>query len=394
MITRRLVWVLGASQLTLWGVTYYLIAVFGEPIARETGWSRAAVYGGFSLGLVTMGFVSGTVGRLIDRYGGRVVMGAGSVLSACGCAGIALARDLATYYAAWLVLGLAMRMTLYDAAFASLARIGGPAARRPISQITLLGGLASTALWPIGEALIRGFGWRGALLIYAAIALATMPLHLLIPPDRYGGTAAGDAPRAAPLADTPRRRIWAGTLFALLATLTSFLNSGMSAHMIAIMTALGLSASVAVSTATLRGVGQSASRLGEILFGSRLDPFALGLLAASIVPFGFVVGLWSGALPAAAIGFALIYGAGNGLLTIVRGTQPLLLFDPASYGRVVGRLLGPSFFLSALGPTGYAWILDRWGPAAALNVSTAIGAVVLASAFALWLMFRRPAPAG
>ena len=55
-----------------------------------------------------------------------------------------------------------MRLTLYDAAFATLARLDGPAARRPISQITLLGGLASTVFWPIGDALARSLGWRGA----------------------------------------------------------------------------------------------------------------------------------------------------------------------------------------------------------------------------------------
>src|SRR3546814_4453972 len=128
-----------------------------------------------------MGASSPMIGRAIDRHGGRPVMAAGSLLTALGCAGIALSDGAAAYYAAWLCLGLAMRMTLYDAAFAALARIGGPQAKRPISQITLLGGLASTAFWPIGHFLAESFGWRAALLVYAGFALLTLPLHLAIP---------------------------------------------------------------------------------------------------------------------------------------------------------------------------------------------------------------------
>src|SRR3546814_17733686 len=82
-----------------------------------------------------------------------------------------------------------MRLTLYDAAFASLVRVGGHHARRPIAQITLLGGLASTVFWPLGHALVHYFDWRGALWAYAGFALLTIPLHLAIPPSRPEGAA-------------------------------------------------------------------------------------------------------------------------------------------------------------------------------------------------------------
>ena len=165
MITRRLVNTLGLSQLVCWGISYYLIGGFGELMVADLGWSRALVYGGFSASLAVMGLTSQMTGRFIDRHGGRKVMATGSCLIGLGCAMLALAHGVATYYAAWLVLGLAMRLTLYEAAFASLARIGGPAARRPISQITLLGGLASTVFWPIGSFLAAALGWRGAVLV-------------------------------------------------------------------------------------------------------------------------------------------------------------------------------------------------------------------------------------
>jgi MFS family permease len=393
VIRRGTVLGLGLAQLISWGTTYYLIGGFGPRIIAETGWSHTLVHGGFSAALLVMGLSSAWVGRLIDRRGGRFVMTAGSVLSALGCAGLALARDPLTYYAAWLVLGLAMRCTLYDAAFAALARIGGADARRPMAQITLLGGLASTAFWPIGEQLAAAFGWRGAVFAYAGFALLTIPLHLALPAGRSGEPA-----RQAPAAPSPRprREPWiAGALYALIVTLTNALNAGMSAHMIGILAGLGLAAPVAVWIATLRGIGQSGARLAEVLFGGGLSPPALTLAASAVLPVCFLAGLWSGQVPAAAIAFAFLYGAGNGLLTITRGTLPLVLFDPRRYGAVAGRLLVPGFLCSAAAPIAYAAVIERLGEAAALWLSAALAAVTLAAAAALCATVRagRAAPA-
>ncbi len=381
-----IVW-LGLSQLVCWGITYYLIGALGELIAADLGWSRSLVYGGFSAALLVMGLSSPLVGRLIDRYGGRLVMALGSGLIALGCAALALVHEVWAYYATWAELGLAMRCTLYDAAFAALARIGGPHARRPISQITLLGGLASTVFWPITHVLAEHFGWRGAVLAYTGVALLTIPLHLAIPTGRYGDLPAGQAPERPHLAQSRPDRLLAGSLYALIVTLTNVLNSGMSAHMIGILGGLGLAASVAVWVATLRGIGQSSARLCEVLFGGRLHPLTLNLVAALVLPVCFAAGLASGQLIAAAIAFALVYGAGNGILTITRGTLPLVLFDHRTYGALVGRLLVPSFLLSAVAPLGFALVIERLGDASALVLSILIALTTLAAAIVLKLRF-------
>ena len=185
---------LGLSQLIGWGVTFYLIGALGPAITAGLGWNSAVVYGGFSAAIVTMALVSPIAGLAVDRWGGRRVMPAGAVLSALGCVALASAHALPHYYLAWVVLGAGMRLSLYDAAFASLARAAGPTARRPMSQITLFGGLASTVMWPVGHLLAEWLGWRGAVLAYGALALATAPLFLALPrqrrvraPGRRGG---------------------------------------------------------------------------------------------------------------------------------------------------------------------------------------------------------------
>jgi predicted MFS family arabinose efflux permease len=384
LIHRRIVWRLGLSQLICWGVSYYLIGGFGAAMVADLGWSRDVVYGGFSVSLLVTGLSSPWVGHLIDRRGGRDVMAIGSVVLAIGCLALAASRNLASYYGAWIVLGLAMRLTLYDAAFAALARLDGPAAGRPISQITLLGGLASTVFWPIGGALARSLGWRDAVVAYAGFALATLPLHLGIPRGRFGETAK-DLPLEShgPRAVSPSDRLTAGGLYALIVSMASILNSGMSAHMIGILSGLGLDAAASVWILALRGVGQSLSRLAEVLFGRKFDPIALNLGAALLLPIGFVVGLFSNEYASAALFFAFCYGAGNGILTITRGTLPLLLFDHRTYGTVAGRLLAPSFLLSAGAPLVFAIVIEHFGAAAALYLSIALATVTFLSRFHL-----------
>ncbi|WP_407146671.1 MFS transporter [Bradyrhizobium sp. ORS 86] len=391
MIARRIVVALGLGQLISWGATYYLIGGFGEQIGADLGWSRDIVYGGFAVALLVMGLTSPLVGRLVDRRGGRDVMVAGAVVNAAGCAGVAVSHEIATYLAAWIVLGLGMRLTLYDAAFAALARIGGPEARRAMSGITLLGGLAATVFWPLGHILSEHFGWRIAVLVYAGFSLVTIPLSLVTPNRRYAGPSdtAATAPRQ-PLASSSRQVIVGGGLYAMITTGANFLNAGMSAHMIAVLAGLGLSATVAVWIATFRGIGQSAARLCEVLFGGRMDPLSLNLLACLFMPLSFIAGLFSGTSKEMAIVFALLYGACNGILTITRGTLPLILFDHRSYGTIVGRLIVPSFILPAAAPLIYAIVIDRVGNAGALYLSTGLAVVTLLAAGLLKVLFPRP----
>lgn len=321
-------------------------------------------------------------------------MAAGSVLCAIGCAGLAVAQTVIAYYAAWICLGLAMRSTLYDAAFATLARIGGPEARRPIAQVTLLGGLASTFFWPIGHVLAEAFGWRGALLVYVGFALSTLPLHLAIPTGRHQDNVQPEERREPPSPVSRRQnRVVAAFLYALIFTLINGLNSGMSAHMIGVLTELGLAASLAVSISSLRGIGQSLARLAEILFGSRLHPIDLNLAATVVLPICFTVGLASGGYLAAAAAFAFFYGAGNGILSITRGTLPLVLFDLHTYGAFVGKLLVPSFVLSAVSPLAFASVIEDFGARGALYLSIALSLVILAAGLVL-KMLAKPGPDG
>ena len=119
---------LGIVQITAWGTSYYCLGVLAGPIGLDTGWSRGFIFLGFTVALLTMGLVSSTVGRMIDRHGGRAVMTLGTVLVSAKLFALAHVSSQAAYLAVWAFLGLGMRLCLYDAAFAALVQV---AARPP-----------------------------------------------------------------------------------------------------------------------------------------------------------------------------------------------------------------------------------------------------------------------
>ncbi|RBL82351.1 MFS transporter, partial [Streptomyces cavourensis] len=287
------------------------------------------------------------------------------------------------YFAAWMLLGVGMRLCLYDAAFASLARAAGPAARRPMSQITLFGGLASTVMWPVGHALSGWLGWRGAVLAYGALALATLPLYLALPRARYAASLKDTGLAGTGLARDKAERRLAGVLYAAIAMLTNFLAAGNAAHLIPLLSGLGLAGAMAVNIAALWGVGQFASRLADVALGSRLHPLTLTLAVAALLPLCFGLALFSGGNLAALAAYALLYGACNGLMTITRGTLPLALFDFRSYGALVGALLIPSFLLTAAAPVAYAYVVEQHGARAAMGLSASLATAILAAALIL-----------
>jgi hypothetical protein len=381
---------LGLTQIIGWGTTYYLLGALSQDIAQSTGWSGTLIFGAFSAALLLSGLISRRGGRLIDRIGGRRVMIAGSLCAATGLALMGLFPHPVTYVIGWLVLGLAMRFATYDAAFASLTQIVGQGARRAISFLTLFGGLASTVFWPVSHYLALSIGWSHTLLAYAALNLfVCLPIHWVVLHAAKGDRA---AERVAEAASTPhlagRGRLIAITLFATALALNGLVFSSISAHAVPLFQGLGFRGDEAVFMAALIGPSQVASRLGEIVMGRHLTAMHLGLIAFGLLPVA--VGLFAlmGFSWPAAIVFAVLYGASNGLVTIAKGAVPLMLFGTRGYGEVLGVISAPNLILNAAAPLLFALLLGAVTPQASLLIA---GAAAFASTlFMVWLARLHP----
>ncbi len=382
----RIVVCLGLSQVIAWGTMHYLIAVFAGPMQQALGWSPAFLQGGFSLALLVMGVSSGWIGTWIDRHGGRAAMMAGCWIGAVGCLLLATTQHAAQYVVAWALLGLAMRLAQYDAAFASLAFIAGAGAKRAISIVTLFGGFASTVFWPVGQALQQALGWRAALACYAGFLVLCSLLHLALPKARRTEPAAADA---VPGSVAPHVTIaGARLLYGFIAVGIIVLQTGMAAHFIELLRGRGWSASTAVTIAMLLGFGQVFGRLGVVFWGHGVNPVRLNLLPGALICVCLLFYLLAGGTAWGAAAFAFLYGAGNGIATITRGAMPLVLFDPAQYGRIVGGLLRPAFALAAGAPVALAALISAYGSTVGAAASLVLAATSLAAAVLLHLKVR------
>jgi predicted MFS family arabinose efflux permease len=351
--------ILAITQLVSWGMLYYAFAIVAPDIGPALGIRSELVFGAFSWALLVAGLAATPVGILIDRYGGRLPMACGSLLCGIGFILLSCAQGAVGYFAAWTVLGLSMAGVLYEAAFATLNVRFGAGARRAISTLTLFGGFASTVFWPLTLKLNTLLGWRDTYFWYGLLQLMLcMPLHLLL---------TSPAPRDRPachkrenvdfnLAQALRHPAFWTLAFAFSAN--SFIFSALSVHLIRILQGYGHPVATVVLMAALIGPMQVAGRLAEMTVARSIHPATIGKICFAIMPAALLALLFFGRQQWAMALFCVLYGLANGILTIVRGTVPQLLFGARNYGAISGALAGPSLLAKAAGPLAVAAVIQ------------------------------------
>ncbi|MFC3631621.1 MFS transporter [Paracoccus angustae] len=367
---------LGTAQTVGWAASYYIPAVLAAPMAASFGLSPVWVFGAFSMAMVVSAVIGPWAGARIDQIGGRGVLMLSNLVFACGLTLLAVAPSPAVLFLGWAVVGLGMGMGLYEAAFATLAGIYGRAARGPITGITLIAGFASTVGWPLSGLMLATWGWREACLGWALIHLClALPLNALLPNGVERITASATAEPDGP--PPPRLALW---LLAFVFAATWFNSTAMAAHLPGLLQAAGASTAVAIAAGALIGPAQVAARVLEFGLLRRLHPLASARLAASAHPVAAVCLTAFGG--PAAYAFAVLHGAGNGILTIAKGTLPLALFGAAGYGARLGWLNAPARVLQAAAPLIFGAALASWG-ASAIWLTAGVGLLATGALFLL-----------
>jgi MFS family permease len=384
--------ILGTAQTLAWASVYYLPAIVARPLARDLGLAPSWVFAAFSMALVISAVCGPGVGRWIDAHGGRPVLMGSSGVFALGLMILASAQGPVSLFVAWLVLGVGMAAGLYDAAFASLVRLYGDGARKAITGITLIGGFASTVGWPASTLFESAWGWRGACGAWAVLHVVLgLPLNALLP--RVLAAVAKAVPNATSESDSNSAAsppvkpapitAW---LLAYVFAASLFVSAAMAAHLPNLLQASGATLAAAVAAGALMGPAQVAARLLEFGVLGRTHPLVSARLAALAHPLGALLLLTFGG-PAAVV-FVLAHGAGNGILTITRGTLPLALFGRQGYGARQGFLMLPARAGQALAPWLFGLALERFGG----QVLWLSGGLAC-SAAAVLLLMRLPAVA-
>jgi MFS family permease len=367
-----ILWFLSIGQLVSWGLVYYTFPLFVVPMGNELGWSRSALFGALSAGLLVAGLCSIPVGAQIDRGNGRALMTGGSLLAAALLALWSTVHSLPLFYALWIGLGACQSVILYEPAFAVITRVYGARYKQAILLMTFIGGLASTFGIPFAQVLIEQVGWRATLLAMAAINVG---VGLLIHWPFIPGPAVKPVPIAepaqdvvrtagrSPLASAVRVPAFWGLVVAFAGYGLAF--SAMSFHLIPLLDDRGVAMGVIMAIVALIGPMQVLGRVVLMVGQRHISTIQLGALIYLAFPISMAMlatgikELWLLVL------FAVIYGVANGLVTILRGMAVPEFIGPEGYGVVTGALTMPTNLMRAAGPllASLAWAaLGGYGP--------------------------------
>ncbi len=386
---------LSLPQLITWGSVFYTFSLLMTPLEAELGMGRAESSLAFSLALLAEGLMAYAVGRWIDAGHERVVMTLGSVWVGLGLLGHSAVTSVTGFYAAWIWLGLGMAATLYTPAFAVVTRRYGQDFRRAIITLTFLGGLASTVFIPLFSWWIALWGWRQALWALAALQfLVCMPLHGWLlqgaprsschAPSKNGNNRPTGLPSTVSVREHLRRApFW---LLALFMVLMMSVTSALPAHMIALLQEAGLSPTWVIAVPAAIGVIQVVGRVVLFLFERRWDVHTANRWIPGFIPMGVLALLLGGFHPAGALLFVLLFGLGNGMITIVKGTALAQYVSRDHVGQLNGLLGLPIAVARAAAPLTVGLL---WSPASGYQLALLwlLVASLLATA-ALWVAQR------
>ncbi len=382
---------LSLAQLVSWGSALYSFALFVAPVEAALGATRAQTSLAYSLALLVEGLAAFAVGRWIDAGRERVVMTGGSLLLGLALLAQGWVTGLAGFYAVWALLGLGMAATLYAPVFAVVTRRFPTTFRRAIITLTFLGGLASTVFIPLTDWLIRHWDWRVASWVLGALNLGLcVPLHagLLRGAPRPARRAPSPGDAAAPgggLSAQLRGPVFwrLGAFIVLLMAVVAALPP----HLVSLLRESGLPPAWAVALPAGIGVLQVLGRLALYLGERRLDVHATNRWAPLLIPLALAVLLAGSGHGWAALLFTLLYGLGNGMLTIVKGTVLAQYVSAAHVGALNGALGLPLALVRATAPLGVGLLWSpRWGYAWGLALLLALAALGVAM---LWGAQRR-----
>ncbi|PWR25726.1 MFS transporter [Zavarzinia aquatilis] len=381
---------LGIGQVCSWGTLYYSFPQIAAAMEAELGWSKTALYGAATLGLLLAGLAAWPVGAAIDRGHGRQVMSLASL--AAGALFFLWSRvdSLALYYLAVAGLGLLQAMTLYEPAFAVVARRTGPLeARGGITALTLWGGFASTVFIPLDQLLLDRMGWRDTLLVLGLVNIAVCAVLYAIVIDRRRDAPRavpeppppGDAPARGAAAEAMAKPAFWGLAIAFTAYAATF--SAFTFHLYPLLAEQGFDAGSVVAAMAVIGPAQVAGRIAIWVLAPRASVRRIG--SGVVVVFPLALGALALLPPvfATAALVAALYGAANGIMTIVRGLAVPEMITRRSYGAINGLLAAPALVSKALAPAAAALLWAATGSYGAVLWAMIVGACLLALAF--WL---------
>ncbi|PNG89799.1 MFS transporter [Streptomyces malaysiensis] len=373
---RRLVVIFAITQTLGYGCLTQGFSVLLIPISHDLHSSRTAVTVASTISTLIGAFAAYPVGRVLDRYGGRALMTAGSASGVLGVFLWSWSTGLPELYAAFVLIGLALAMSTYDAAFAVVV-VATAKDRRDgaIVTITMITGFLTSFFYPLIGWLQGGLGWRTTLQVLAvAMMLIVIPAHLWAVPGRAThhsritkrtGFRLGDAIRTA--------RFW---LLLISFVAQAGTTSGFLVMMVTYFQNVGFSAHTASTLPLAVGVLQLTSRLALAPLSARFGMLPVTTFSFAAQALGLLLLPLADAAILPTVLCIMAFGLGYGISVVARPSVVAGTFGVTRFASIMAITAVPMAFARAGTPLVAAW-LENWRFLILLGSVTAVAAVAL-----------------
>lgn len=359
----RAVWALALGLLVIYAGAFYAYPAMLPDLLAETGWSKATLAFGPTLGSLVMAALTPWSGRVVDRGRGAVLMIAAPMLAVVCVGALGFVTQPWQWWSVWALMGVAQAGCLYESTFAMLARHLGPHAREGITRITLVAGLSGTMTFPLGHYLAGALGGQGAYPVFALMTLLiTVPLNIYAMKRLgRGESPVHEAAEGALRAALRRWEFWGiAGIFGLI-----WLDHGiLLTYILPLFEERGVSRGAAAIAAACLGPAQLVGRLVLVFGGGRVTNRLATRVALASVALAAGLLIFAGAAPVLVFVVVAVQGAGVGLMSIMRPMLIAEFLGRRGFGAVSGASAVSPILATAAAPSLGAFLLDGMGTGA------------------------------
>ncbi len=351
-LDRTAIWLIAVAETIVWASMYYSFPALFTRWELAFGWSKPEITIAVTGALVASALASPGFGRLIDTGRSPQVMTGCAVLGGVMLVALAWIDTLPQFYVVWTLLGVAMGGCLYEPCFAFLTRARGSQAKGAITLVTLVAGFAGTLSFPLGHAVAEAFGWRAAVLTYAALVLFVAVPLFIVSTRHFERTRVAIAKSILGGSSTTRRFLGEAKFWLLALGFTFIVvNHGVILnHLLPLLAERGLATETAVLAAAMIGPMQVMGRIMMILAQRHVATTTIMMtcFAGICIATMFLIG--AAVQPALIAGFVILQGASFGVLSIVKPTITRDVMGEANFGTISGAMAVPYLLGVAFAP--------------------------------------------
>lgn len=349
---------LGVLTICAYGSWYYAFGVLLDPIRTDTNWAESTLTASFSAGTIVVGLMALGGGRLLDRFGQRIVFALGGLLSGAALFTASAANTAGVFFVgAALGLGASGALGFYHVTMTTVVRLNPENADQAIARLTIWGALASAIFLPTTAWLIDDLGWRSTVRILATSVVAAFWLAaLLLPNERPTRITRPSLAAVVARAVAPGPPRW----LALAIAFGGIAMSTMLVYQVPVMVTAGLPATTAAAMAGFRGLAQLGGRLPLSPLVAKLGADRALILAFGAMALGGGLLVISGHVLIACT-FAVIAGFGVGAFSPLQGMRAAQLFDTDDLGATMGFYGAALLLAGSVGPVGAGFLAETTG---------------------------------